>query len=146
MDSYEEFHQAATKTIEKQRGTGIQNSRASWRYSTVGEFLQMTIVANLAEDFVFAFNDPTSSKGLCTESGDHATKDTHLPVSAAMVESSSSCQFCKLPKGFRKPAQSPSQWESQEDNSKLPTLCLTANKQTSKQTSTFSSTDKTQVP
>jgi hypothetical protein len=69
--------------------------------ATVGEFLQMTIVANLAEDFVFASNDPTSSKGLCTETGDPATKDTHLPVSAPMMDSSSSCQFCKLPKGFR---------------------------------------------
>ncbi len=104
---------------------------------TVGEFLQMTIVANLAEDFVFASNDPTSSKGLCTESGDPATKDTHLPVSAAMMGSSSSCQFCKLPKGFRKPAQSPSPWESQEDNSKLQTTYTLfdsqqANKQASK--------------
>jgi hypothetical protein len=107
----------------------------------------MTIVANLAEDFVFAskwsyFQQFAQKLGtllqrILTCLYLQPRWSLHLPANFASSQKGLESQHKVHHHGKVKKTT---------PNSKLPTLCLTANKQTSKQASTFSSTDKTQVP
>jgi hypothetical protein len=157
MDSYEEFHQAASKNIEKQRETGIPNSHASWRYSIKGdswriladdaELLQilqrilflLLIILLPAKDFSQKVR--TLLQRILTCLYLQPRWSLHPPANFVSSQKGSESQHKVHHRGKVKKTT---------PNSKLPTLCLTANKQTSKQTSkqasTFSSTDKTQVP